>query len=222
MCSCHCVERTSWFARTRTEAGRLGPYPRNWRSITFHSSGVYPYLLDCCIVTAISLRSRHPIQLAKAAGARVVATTSSDDKAALLTKLGADHVINYRTDTDWGMTARALTTGQKGFQHIIDVGGTATLRQSSKAISIEGVISIVGFLGEGSDAPTFLEALNHTCIIRGIWIGSRAQFEDLVLAIEASDLHPVIDERVFEFDEAKEAYRYLEASKHVGKVCIRI
>jgi NADPH:quinone reductase-like Zn-dependent oxidoreductase len=148
-----------------------------------------------------------------------VSTTSSDDKAETLKKLGADHVLNYRQDKEWGKTAKDLTGGL-GFKHVIEVGGTATLRQSLNAVAIEGVISIIGFLGEGEEAPSFLEALNNTCIVRGIWIGSRQQLEEVSRAIDANRIEPVIDDRVFKFDELKEAYQYMEAQKHFGKVCI--
>lgn len=148
-----------------------------------------------------------------------MSTTSSPDKAETLRQLGADHVLNYREDKEWGKTAKDLTGGI-GFKHILEVGGTATLRQSLNAVAIEGVISIIGFLGQGDDAPSFLEALQHTCIVRGIFVGSRQQLEELSRAVDANRIKPVVDEKVFKFDELKEAYEYMEAQKHFGKVCI--
>ncbi len=162
------------------------------------------------------------LQFAKAAGARVVATTSSASKAETLKKLGADHVINYRETPNWGEKAKELTGGV-GIQHVVEVGGPTTMAQSLKAIAIDGVITIIGFIG-GMDKnqPTFLETLNNICTVRGILVGSRLQMEDMVRAIEANDLHPVVDEKVFELKDLKEAYEYMWDQKHFGKLTIKV
>jgi NADPH:quinone reductase-like Zn-dependent oxidoreductase len=95
--------------------------------------------------------------------------------------------------------------------------------QSLKAIKIDGVISNIGFLGGISeDQPTFLELKQVVCTVRGIVVGSRLQFEDMNRAIEANDIHPVVDEKVFTLDEVKDAYQYVSDQKHFGKVCIKI
>ncbi|KAF2838679.1 NAD(P)-binding protein [Patellaria atrata CBS 101060] len=161
------------------------------------------------------------LQFAKSAGARVIATTSSDDKANKLKELGADHVINYNEDANWGETAKKLTGGI-GVQHIPEVGGPATLKQSLKAIAIDGVISVIGFVGGGKDSPSFLEVLNSLCTVRGLLVGSRLQFEDMNRAIEANNIKPVVDEKVFKLEEAKEAYQYMWDRKHFGKLVIQI
>jgi NADPH:quinone reductase-like Zn-dependent oxidoreductase len=135
------------------------------------------------------------VQFAKITGARVVATTSSDDKAQVLRDLGVDHVVNYKTDPNWGETARAYT--QEGFDHIIDVGGASTLGQTTKAVALDGIISLIGFLGDG-DAPSLISALYNGFIARGIHIGSKTQFEEMIRAIEANNVKPVID-KVFQF-----------------------
>lgn len=164
-----------------------------------------------------------PQQFAKAAGAKVIATTSSKDKGDKLTKLGADHVINYKEDANWGETAKKLTGGA-GVQHVIEVGGPATVANSLKAIAIEGTISIIGFLGGASaeKQPTMLEALMNMCTIRGLLVGSRQQFEEMNKAIEANDIKPVVDEKVFKLEEAKEAYQYMWDQKHFGKVGLTV
>lgn len=163
------------------------------------------------------------LQFAKAAGARVIATTSSSDKAAQLTKLGADHVINYRDDTEWGTTAKKLTPGEAGVDHILEVGGAGTLEQSCKAIKFEGVISIIGFLGGAkAEKISALHALFHLCTFRGVYVGPRQQLEDMVRCVEANDIHPVLDPKVFALAEAKEAYQYMWDKKHFGKVAIKI
>jgi NADPH:quinone reductase-like Zn-dependent oxidoreductase len=126
--------------------------------------------------------STFAVQFAKAAGATVIATTSSADKAQLLKKLGVDHVINYKDTPDWGDKAASLTPNGEGVTHVIEVGGPATMAQSLKAIKIDGVISVIGFIGGGGvgDKPEFLETLTNICTVRGILVGSRLQFEDMV------------------------------------------
>lgn len=162
------------------------------------------------------------IQFAKAAGARVIATTSSADKCETLKKLGADHVINYKDDPNWGATAKKLTTGGAGVDHIIEVGGAATLEQSCAAIKYEGVVTIIGFLGGAKPKTSAIDALMHLCTFRGVYVGSRQQLEDMVRCIEANDIHPVVDEKVFALDEVKEAYEYMWDQKHFGKVVIKV
>ena len=163
------------------------------------------------------------VQFAKAAGARVIATTSSSSKAETLKKLGADHVINYKEDLKWGETAHKLSPGGLGVNHILEVGGPRTIAQSLKAVKPEGVISIIGFLGGMSkEQPTFLECLNNICTVRGVLVGSRAQFEQMNLAIDASNIKPVVDEKVFSLEQLKEAYQYMWDQKHFGKLTVKI
>ncbi|KAH7116037.1 hypothetical protein B0J11DRAFT_115728 [Dendryphion nanum] len=163
------------------------------------------------------------LQFAKAAGAKVIATTSSPEKAELLKKYGADHVINYKENPNWGEEAKSLTPGQQGVQHVVEVGGPTTMAQSLKAIMIDGVISIIGFIGGFSkEQPTFLDTLNNICTVRGLLVGSRLQFEDMNRSIEANDIHPVVDEKVFGLEQLKEAYEYLWDQKHFGKLTVKI
>ncbi|CEJ56881.1 Putative Zinc-binding oxidoreductase [Penicillium brasilianum] len=164
------------------------------------------------------------LQFAKAAGATVIATTSSAKKAERLKKLGADHIINYKTDPNWGETARKLTPGEAGVDHIIEVGGTGTLEQSFKCIKFEGVISVIGFLGgvDPKGQPSILDTLSSICTVRGVYVGSKAMMRDMVRAIEANDIHPVVDEKVFSLDQTRDAYDYMWAQKHFGKVAVKI
>jgi NADPH:quinone reductase-like Zn-dependent oxidoreductase len=161
-------------------------------------------------------------QFAKAAGARVIATTSSKAKAEKLKQLGADHVINYVEDTKWGETARKLTPGGVGCDHVIEVGGAATMTQSLVATKYEGIISIIGFLGGAKPKDNILEVLNRVCTIRGVYVGSREQMEDMCAAIEANDIKPVVDGQEFTLDKVREAYDYMWEKKHFGKLGIRI
>ncbi|KAH6676614.1 hypothetical protein B0J14DRAFT_560903 [Halenospora varia] len=164
------------------------------------------------------------VQFAKAAGATVIATTSSKEKADILKKLGADHVLNYKEDPNWGEKAKALTPGGEGVDHVLEVGGPATMKQSLNAIKIDGVISIIGFLGgvRGEDAPGFLDCLMKICTVRGLLVGNRVQFEEMNRAIEANKIKPVVDEKVFTLEETKEAYQYMWDQKHFGKLTIKI
>ncbi|OIW25242.1 NAD(P)-binding protein [Coniochaeta ligniaria NRRL 30616] len=148
------------------------------------------------------------LQFAKAAGAKVIATTSSAEKVELLKNLGADHVINYKEDHDWGKTAKSLTPNGDGVDHVVEIGGAETLGHSLNAVKYGGVVSLIGFLTGFRPKESALEALFRGCILRGVMIGSRAQFEDMVRAIEANDIRPVVDRVVFSLESVREAYEY--------------
>ncbi|OJJ02350.1 hypothetical protein ASPVEDRAFT_53056 [Aspergillus versicolor CBS 583.65] len=164
------------------------------------------------------------LQFAKAAGATVIATSSSEEKGKRLKDLGADHVINYKTQTNWGEIARGLTRDNIGVDHIIEVGGAGTLEQSFKCIKFEGVISIIGFLGgmNPSTIPNVLQTLSNICTVRGVYVGSKALMNDMINAIEANNIHPVVDGTVFTLEKTREAYEYMWAQKHFGKLTIQI
>jgi len=120
------------------------------------------------------------VQFAKAAGATVIATTSSTEKAERLKQLGADHVINYKEVKDWGKEAKKLTPRGEGVDHVVEVGGPESIKQSFEAIKMGGVISVIGFVGGVEGGPGFLEPLMRICTVRGILVGSRVQFEAMV------------------------------------------
>jgi NADPH:quinone reductase-like Zn-dependent oxidoreductase len=148
------------------------------------------------------------VQFAKAAGAAVISTTSSKEKADTLKNLGADHVINYNETPNWGEKAKGLTPKGEGVNHILEVGGPSTMTQSLKAIKIDGVISIIGFLGgSAKDQPSFLDALLNICTVRGVLVGSRLQFEEMNRAIEACKIKPVVDKKVFTLEQTKESVK---------------
>lgn len=163
------------------------------------------------------------LQFAKAAGASVIATTSSDVKAQTLKKLGADHILNYKSNPEWGAKAKELSRRGLGVDHVLEVGGPTTMKQSLLAIKPEGVISIIGFLGGGSkDQPSFLDCLTNICTVRGVFVGSRLQYEAMNAAIDANGIKPVVDEKVFSLEELKDAYQYMWDQKHFGKLTIQI
>ncbi|ETS79388.1 hypothetical protein PFICI_09241 [Pestalotiopsis fici W106-1] len=163
------------------------------------------------------------LQLAVAAGANVVATTSTEEKAARLRSLGAAHTVNYRTNPEnWGLEARKLTPGGKGFDTVIDVGGNETLGQSLASVRPDGTVMIVGQVGDNVDMVPLHAALFHTCVVRGVLGGNRAQFRELVQFIDNKKIKPVVDDAIFELAEAKDAYRRLKEKKHFSKIVIRV
>ncbi|KAL7926086.1 hypothetical protein ACQKWADRAFT_281732 [Trichoderma austrokoningii] len=162
------------------------------------------------------------IQFAAAAGATVVATTSSKEKAEELKKLGATHVINYRETSNWGEVARSLTPDGVGFDHILEIGGPGSLEQSLKAVKLEGLITIIGFLAPSDKQPPLMDALNHVCIVRGVFVGSKQQFVEMNRAIDSAKIKPVVDSNIFSFEDIKKAYQYQWDQKHFGKVVIKI
>lgn len=160
------------------------------------------------------------LQFAKLNGATVIITSSSDAKLARARELGADETINYKTTPNWDEAVRELTGG-RGVDNVIELGGPGTLPKSLACARVSGRVSLIGVLTgvEGDANP--LPALFNRLTIQGIYVGSRAMFADMNRALTASRLEPVID-RVFEFSEAKEAYRYLKSGDHFGKVVIKI
>ncbi|MDQ8728897.1 NAD(P)-dependent alcohol dehydrogenase [Bradyrhizobium sp. LHD-71] len=158
------------------------------------------------------------LQLAKAFGARVIATTSSDEKATRLGELGADVVINYRTTPDWEREVRSATDG-RGVDCVVEVGGAGTLARSLACAGPECQVSLIGVLA-GKGGSFDMTALQRGLVsLRRIGVGSRQDFELMNRAITHQKLRPVID-RVFPFEDAKSAYRYLESQKHFGKVVV--
>lgn len=159
------------------------------------------------------------VQIALLAGARVIATTGSDEKIELLRKLGAHEVINYRSTPEWGARVRELTGG-RGADVVVEVGGPGTLANSIAAIRYCGHISVVGTLGGKAmiDPATLFAKRASMC---GIQVGSRDMFEAMVLAMEVAKLEPVID-RVFGFEEARAAYQHLASGRHFGKVVVGV
>lgn len=164
--------------------------------------------------------SIYALQLAKLAGARVIATSSNDAKLARLRELGADEVINYREDPEWGMTVRELTGG-RGVDHVVEVGGPATLPQSMLATRVGGHIAVIGVLtGIDSQLPLGL-ALARQLRLHAFIVGSRRHQQDMVRAMEASTLRPVID-RHFVLDDLVAAFRHQESGQHFGKIVLDI
>jgi len=159
------------------------------------------------------------LQFAKAAGATVIVTSSSDDKLQRARALGADHTVNYERTSDWQAEVLKLTGG-RGVDHVVEVGG-ATLPHAVGALATGGRIHLVGFVA-GREARLFLPMLvGRLATLRSIYVGSRAMFEAMNAAIAANRIEPVVD-RTFAFDRARDAYAYQKSGAHFGKVVIEV
>jgi NADPH:quinone reductase-like Zn-dependent oxidoreductase len=162
----------------------------------------------------------YALQIGKLAGARVIITSSSDEKLARAAALGADHGINYKKTPEWDKAVLELTGGQ-GADHVIDTGGVGTLPRSYLAVGPGGTVSVIGVMTrpEGDLSPYPL--MTKFAMVRGIFVGTREHFDGLMKAVTVNGMHPVVD-KTFEFDAAPEAYKYLKSAQHFGKVVIKI
>lgn len=160
------------------------------------------------------------LQFARMSGARVIITSSSDEKLQRATELGAAGVINYRKCPDWEHEVTRLTNG-KGADHVIEVGGAGTLAKSFQSVGFRGQITLIGVLSgrEGDTNPHALMLKNAS--LRGVFVGSRAMLEEMNAAISCNTMRPIVD-RVFSFAEAPDAFAYQLAGKHFGKVVISV
>jgi NADPH:quinone reductase-like Zn-dependent oxidoreductase len=211
----------SWFTRapagwsfeeaaTITTAGLTA-----WRALVVNG-GIKPG--DTVLTLGTGGVSVYALQLAKAAGATVIQTSSSDEKLERAKQLGADHVINYRSTPAWSATVRDLTGG-RGVDHVVEVGGPGTLPQSIGSIAIGGHIALIGVLtGFTGDIPTaFLMA--RQARLRGLIVGSRWDQQQFVRALEVNRIRPVIDSSFGLADIAK-AFEHQESGNHFGKICL--
>jgi NADPH:quinone reductase-like Zn-dependent oxidoreductase len=215
------VKPVTWFTRA----------PRGWshaEAATITTAGLTAWRAlvgdgalkagDTVLVLGTGGVSVFALQIAKAMGARVMATSSSDDKLKRMTALGADHVVNYRTEPDWGEAARRWTEG-RGVDHVIELGGPGTLQQSIAAARVGGHISLIGTItGRQGEVPTAAMMIKQVRL-QGLIVGNRRQQQDMVRAMEATRLKPVID-KSFALADLADAFRYEESRKHLGKIAI--
>ena len=173
---------------------------------------------DTVLVQGTGGVSIFALQFAKAAGAEVIATSSSNAKLARLKELGADHVINYRDVQEWGMRARELTGG-RGVDQVVEIGGAGTFAQSIAACSVGGHIALIGNLAGFSGEITVTAICGSQLRVSGIGVGSRAQQEDMIRAVESNNIKPIID-KSFPLEQLADAFRYQESGQHFGKICL--
>jgi len=213
------VRPATWFTRapkdydpieaaTLTTAGLTA-----WRALVVNGrlrSGEVVLILGTGGVSLFAL------QIALAAGATVLATSSSDEKLEKLRKLGASHTVNYRTQPDWGKRIFDWTGG-RGVDHVIEVGGAGTLPQSIAAIKVGGHIALIGVLtGHKGEIPSTL-LMTKQGRLQGLVVGNRSEQEDFVRALETTGIRPIID-RTFPMEELADAFQYQNTGKHFGKI----
>ena len=173
---------------------------------------------DTVLVLGTGGVSIFALQLARAMGAEVIATSSSDAKLERLRGMGAAHTINYKTTLEWGRAVREITSG-RGVDHVVEVGGPGTLPQSVAAVRIGGHISLIGVLtGRSGEIPT-ASLMAKQAKLQGIIVGSRRQQMEMVRGLEATGIRPVIDS-VFPLDDIAGAFRHEMSGKHFGKICL--
>jgi NADPH:quinone reductase-like Zn-dependent oxidoreductase len=158
------------------------------------------------------------MQFARLSGARVIVTSSSDTKLERARSLGAAEGVNYRTTSDWAARVRELTNG-RGADLVVETAGT--LNESIAAVRVGGAIAFVGFLTGVTAEINLLALMGASARVQAIDVGSRAMFESMNRAIDAGGVKPVID-RVFDFDDARDAFRHLASRTHFGKVCVTV
>jgi len=175
---------------------------------------------DTVLVQGTGGVSLFALQLARAAGARVIVTSSSAEKLERALGMGAAEGLNYREIPEWGKRVRELTH-RRGVDHVIEVGGSGTLNQSMLATRVGGHIAFVGVLTGVKAEITTAHILQKSLRITGVYVGSRQMFEDMNRVFEQQQLRPVID-RVYAMTEVKEALRYMESARHFGKIVLQL
>ena len=160
------------------------------------------------------------LQFAKSIGAKVIATSSSDEKIKKLKTLGADYCINYKQNSKWSEEVLSYTKGQ-GVDHVIEVGGPETLGESINSVKVAGHISVIGILSGLQGNLDFVNALLKQVTLQGVLVGSRSQQERMITYINQVKFFPIID-RVFELEDIVSAFQYQETNQHFGKICLKI
>lgn len=174
---------------------------------------------DTVLVQGTGGVSLFAAQFASMHGAKVIATSSSDEKLSRLAGMGFSKGINYKTNTDWDKTAKELNGGT-GIDHVVEVGGAGTIERSLKAVRIGGMISVIGALSSGAGINPVL-VLMKSIRLQGIFVGHREMFEAMNRAISLHKMKPVVDQ-VFPFEEAKQALQLMESGGHFGKIVIKL
>ncbi|HEX2593278.1 MAG TPA: NAD(P)-dependent alcohol dehydrogenase [Rhizomicrobium sp.] len=173
---------------------------------------------DTILVQGTGGVSIFALQFAKAMGAKVIATSSSDEKLERAKKLGADYLINYKTNPEWGKEALKMTNG-RGVDVVVEVGGDNTLGKSLEAVRVGGAIVVIGVLG-GFTNNIFIPALfGKNAKMIGISVGSREQFDDMAAHMQKWNMHPIVD-KTFPVGQVQDALKLMQAGGHFGKICL--
>ena len=188
-----------------------------WRAL-FVDSAIKPG--DTVLVQGSGGVSVFALQMAKVAGARVIATSSSDAKLERLKALGADELINYKETPAWGMKALELTGGV-GVDCVVEIGGAGTLDQSMMATRVGGHVALIGVLAGFAGPVQTVLLMAKNLRVQGLTVGSRAQQLAMVAGIEANGIKPVISDH-FPLASLADAFRHQAANKHFGKIVVDI
>jgi NADPH:quinone reductase-like Zn-dependent oxidoreductase len=213
------VRPATWFTRSPrnysdTEAATLTTAGLTaWRALVV-DGGIKPG--DTVLALGTGGVSIFALQIAKASGATVIITSSSDDKLQRARQLGADHTINYKAQPDWGKQVLELTGGH-GADHVVEVGGPGTLPQSITAVAQGGHIALIGVLTGLSGIVPTAQLMGRNARIQGLIVGSRRHQQDFVRAIDATGLKPVVD-RTFPLESIADAFSLEAAGGHFGKI----
>ena len=160
------------------------------------------------------------LQLAKALGARVISTTSSSKKADILRKLGADEVVNYRDEPGWGKQVRELTSG-RGVDRVVEVGGPGTISQSLNAVAVRGEVVLIGWLTTDNPGIDYFLLKGSGATVRSSTVGSRDDLTNLLRAVTAAGITPVVDQ-VFDFDHATAAFERIDGGGFIGNIVVKV
>jgi NADPH:quinone reductase-like Zn-dependent oxidoreductase len=160
------------------------------------------------------------LQFAKAAGANVIITSSSDEKLARAKALGADHGINYASQPDWDKAVMALTN-KAGVDQVVEVGGAGTIGKSINVARLGGTITIIGVLAGNATEVDLRPVLMKGLRLHGVFVGPREMFEAMNRALTTHRIEPVID-RVFEREQIRDAFAHMAAGRHFGKIVVRM
>lgn len=160
------------------------------------------------------------LQFAKMVGARAIVTSSSDDKLERAKRLGADEVINYRSDPDWGRSAKRLTEGT-GVDHVLELGGAGTLSQTLRAVRPGAQVSLIGVLASSTGELNVTPILMQNIRIQGVLVGPRSDLEDMNRALTLAGMRPTVD-RTFDFADVREALDHMAQGRHFGKIVVRV
>jgi NADPH:quinone reductase-like Zn-dependent oxidoreductase len=175
---------------------------------------------DVVVVQGTGGVSIAALQIGRLLGARVIVTSSSEDKLRRAIKLGASDGINYQQEPKWASRVRELTDGV-GADHVVEVGGANTLGQSLKAVRVGGSISVIGVLTGIATEVNLIPLLMQYVKLQGILVGHRESFEALCRALETGQTRPVVD-RVWPLEQTRQALEHMASGDHFGKICIRI
>jgi NADPH:quinone reductase-like Zn-dependent oxidoreductase len=189
-----------------------------WNALMASGNRVKPGDTVLCLGTGgVSIFA---LQFAKAAGARVIMTSSSDEKIERARALGAFAGVNYKRHPNWEEEVQKLTGG-RGVDHVIEVGGVGTLSRSFQTVAFAGKVALIGVLAGPTGDANPIGLMIKSGSLHGIFVGSRRMFEEMNAAIEVNKIRPII-EKVFPFEQAVEAYRLQLSQQFMGKIVIRV